>query len=454
MDKPLVPRCKPRVASPVATTTRQTVEPVDAARHLDPRVWLVWLAAVTGPALIARNPFPLAVLLIVVLTVRAAWAPALPRDGGWGGILRFAVVAAVIGVAFNALTAPFGNQRLVALPGWWPLGDAVTANALLFGLLSAAAILVIVLAGTTAALLADWPELLRSVPARFLPLAVAGSVAWSFVPQTVRTLRDIRDAQRVRGLAPTSARTLVPIIVPLLATSLERATTMAEALEARGFGGPVAPPRSSPTRRTAQGLAVAAGLPLVVAATYLLLDGAPWPAAIVAAVALVLVLLGAGLAGRRGEGRSRYRFRVWRWRDTAVLGSALLSLLATGLTLWLEPDALRYSPYPDILWPRANAPYLLSLGLLLAPAAFAPLVVTHRSAARAALGRGPKPVRGETVTSIGSMDSPAAAIQTRRCQPDRFQRPWASWPPRRRSRIPPRTALRRIPEALAGAGRG
>ena len=419
----------------------RTVPTVDAARHLDPRVWLVWLAAITVPALIARNPFPLFALLIVVLTVRAAWAPALARDAGWTFILRFAIVAAAVSVAFNALTAPFGAQVLVALPSWWPFGDVVTANAILFGVLSAAAIVVILLAGTTAGLLTDWPELLRAVPARFLPLAVAGSVAWSFVPQTVATLRDIRDAQRVRGFRLSSARTLVPLLVPLLATSLERATTMAEALEARGFGGPVDARAAASHRGSFRAIATLVGLTLAVAGSYLLLDGSVWPGG--AAGGFGLVALGWALSGHSDDARSRYRARAWRRRDTTVLTAALGSLIVTGLTLALFPDALRYSPYPDIPLPRVNVPFLLSLGLLLGPAAIAPLVATSATAARLALD--PETGSPAVLASATLKVTPfsIASPPRRRQVSGRSRQPWAGWPARQRGGPAPRQRLRR-----------
>ncbi len=439
---------------------------------MDPRVWLVWLAAVIVPALAGRNPFPLLALLIVVVVVRSAWAPALARDTGWSVILRFALIAAVISVAFNVLTAPFGDQVLLSLPGWWPLGDVVTANALVYGLLSAVAVIVIILAGTTAGSLADWPELLRSVPARFLPLAVAGSVAWAFVPQTIATLRDIRDAQRVRGITVASARTLVPIIVPLLATSLERATTMAEALESRGFGGSAERPRASLRASGIRSLATPIGLTLSIAGIYLLLDGSA-PAGVAATLTGALLIV-VTLAGGGRDARSRYRRRVWRRRDSAVLATSLASLLVTGLTLTLQGAALRYSPYPDISIPVVGLPLILALGLLLAPAVVAPLVPVRRATVQGRLAvaapggavdlspsqgepaRSPAPcgsrcaaapqVPGEGSTPLQrGRESHTTTAEAVRQRANRSRttgpRPWAAWPPTIRSG--PASAIRR-----------
>ena len=373
---PFLPRPAQTTAVTPAEPVRPLAEPIDATRHLDPRVWMVWLAAVIIPALAGRNPFPLFALLIVVVVVRSAWAPALARDVGWSLILRFAIIAAVISIVFNVLTAPFGDQVLLSLPGWWPLGDVVTANALIYGLLSAVAVVVIILAGTTAGSLADWPELLRSVPARFLPLAVAGSVAWAFIPQTIGTLRDIRDAQRVREIGVASARTLVPIVVPLLATSLERATTMAEALESRGFGGPAMRSGASSRTSRARSLAAPIGLTLGVAGVYLLLDGSALTGIAVATAGTLLIAVALAVGGR--DARSRYRNRIWRPRDSVILAASLTSLLTTGLTLTTGASALRYSPYPDIAIPVVGIPLIVALGLLLAPAIVAPLVPVRK----------------------------------------------------------------------------
>ncbi len=395
------------------------------------------------PALAGRNPFPLVALLIVVVVVRSAWAPALARDTGWALIVRLAVIASVISVIFNVLTAPFGDQVLLQLPGWWPLGDVVTANALVFGLLSAIAIVVIILAGTTVGSLADWPALLRSVPARFLSLAVAGSVAWAFVPQTIGTLRDIRDAQRVRGITVASARTLVPIIVPLLATSLERATTMAEALEARGFGGSAALPQRGVGRASLLPIAAPIGLTLLIAGAYLLLDGSP-------EVGAGLTVTGGGLiamtlAGSGRDPRSRYRRRVWRRRDTAVLVTSLLSLSVTGLSLIGTSRGLRYSPYPGISLPVVDIPLILALGLLLAPAVVAPQVPVRRESIRAALHSDELETRDSQDTlRVLSASSPGVGGRILR-SPTARPVPWASWPPAFRSgRVPRHRRLRSV----------
>ena len=255
---------------------------------LDPQVWLLWLAAAMSVPLLSRNPFPLVAAIMAVIYVRAAWSSAANRLGGRGFVALLIAIAGVSTVV-NVLTAPFGEQVIATLPGWWPGAGVLTFNALLYGLLTGLAIVTIVLAATTAAALIDWPAMLRLLPQQFLSLAVAASVAWSFIPQTVLTLGDIRDAQWARGIAPRSGRAVLPLVMPLLTTSLDRATTMAEALESRGFGGET---ESGQRRSRRPAVLTVAAITLAVPSVYLIVDGQRWPAGVCAVLCVAAASFG------------------------------------------------------------------------------------------------------------------------------------------------------------------
>src|SRR5205823_6608529 len=69
------------------------------------------------------------------------------------------------------------------------------------------------------------------------------SIAFAFVPGMIRTVRDVRDAQRLRG--ERGLRRLAPsLAVPVLGLSLERALLLAESMDARGYGTVAAPASS------------------------------------------------------------------------------------------------------------------------------------------------------------------------------------------------------------------
>jgi len=334
--------------------------------RLDPRVWLLWGLAASVPPLLGRNPLVLAAVLCAALGVRGAWAGHTPEARSWRTLVRLAALFAAIGALFNLLTAHTGDLVLVRLPDAIPiLGGPLTLNALVYGLLSGLALLVLVVVWTTLGALLDWPALLRLVPGRLATVAVAGSVAFAFVPQTVTAYREIREAQAARGYRLRGARGLVPLIVPLLTGGLERAITLAEALEARGFGGP---PEPASGGRRWRGVAVALGLTALAAGGYLLAAGRPL-------LALGVALAGAGAlaaAGRERHGqhvrRTRYRPPRWTRADTIVAVATGATLVVELAVLARDPAAFQFEPYPSLALPHVNLWLLVGLALLLAPA--------------------------------------------------------------------------------------
>ena len=262
-------------------------------RPLDPRAWLLWLVAASLPALVGRNPFTLLAVLLTVLGVRSVWGTT-PRFASWQAVVRLALVFAAVSVLFNVLTVHVGDRVIVTLPDQIPLiGGILTLNALVYGLLSGLALLVLVLIGTTVAAVLDWMALLRLLPARLATLAVASSVAWTLMPRMLVAFTEIREAQAARGHQPRRLRDAVPLLTPLLAGGLERSFQLAEALEARGFGAHAVPGAWS----WRQGTVTVVALTAAVTGAYLLAVGQAGPAVALLLGGGLLVLIGLRTAG-------------------------------------------------------------------------------------------------------------------------------------------------------------
>lgn len=342
--------------------------------RIDSRAWIAWAGAAMLPALVGRNPFVLAEVLAIAVVVHVVWRSAGTFDGlRW--FVRIAAVFTGTGVLFNVLTVHAGTFVFARLPERWPvIGGPLTVNALAYGIASGIALFTLVLVGTTVGSLLNWMDLFHALPHRLAPIAVAGSVAWTFLPQTAVAFGQIRESREMRGHRVQGVRTLLPLIVPLLAGAMDRALTTAEALEARGFGASAPEPeatRTSPVRSL--GTVTIVAMLLLVTGAAGVVSGRAGPGA--AAIAIGAALFGVVFMAPdpRGIQRTRYRSARWTWKSTAIFAAAAASALSTLLTSWLVPEALRFEPYPDLEVPQANIPLMLTLALLLVPALIPPV---------------------------------------------------------------------------------
>jgi len=353
---------------------------------LDPRAWFLWGAAASLPALAGRNPWVLSATILAVVGVRTTWAGRGMASAGWASMLRLALIFATIGAIFNLLTVHIGDRVLLRVPEHVPVvGGPLTLNALIYGVLSGAALLALVLTGTTLGAVLDGPALLRLLPARMMTVAVAGSVAWAFVPQTALAFGQIREAQAARGHRYRGVRDLAPLIVPLVGGGLERAMTMAEALESRAFGVSLGgEDGGSPGRR----VLFTAGLSGGMVGAYLLASGRAWASAMVLAGAMVSLAI--ALRERPGARmrRTRYRSPRWGWPETVIAGSAGVALAGELLALTVSPGAFAYEPYPGVGMPTIHLPLLVSIAVLMVPAFVTPPAGDATAWRRSSDGRG------------------------------------------------------------------
>ena len=137
-----------------------------------------------------------------------------------------------------------GDTVLLHLPDWLPLlGGPVTLESLAYGATNGLTLTVIF--GGFAVLNRVTPvrDLVQFAPRAFHEAGVVLSIAFTFIPQTTRSLARIREAQAVRGHRARGLRDWLPIVVPLLVSGLERSVGLAEAMvvdtqcDAKGVSG-------------------------------------------------------------------------------------------------------------------------------------------------------------------------------------------------------------------------
>ena len=148
----------------------------------------------------------------------------------------------------------------------------------------------------------DPSAVVRLAPRRFHEPALAASLALSIAPRTIASAARVREAQQLRGIRIPRWRSLPALAVPVLATGMEEAVTLAESMDARGHG------RGRRTRYRPE----------------------RWTAAAVLVAAAATVAAGAFLVAaveRRSAGCIRRR-RRWPGRPSIRRWSRLIGLLA------------------------------------------------------------------------------------------------------------------------------
>lgn len=337
--------------------------------------WLVWLAAALVVLSLTNNPLYLLVMLLVVTLVFVACRDARPLAQAyrlffvagfalWLGYVLFSVVT-VGGGRGSTVLVTLPRLTLPPLLGGITFGGPVAAEDLAWGATRGLRLWALVALFGAFNALVDHYRLLRMTPRSLFHAGLVVTIALTFVPQLVRSLLDIREAQHLRGHRFRGLRSYVALVSPLLASSLERSIQLAEALDARGYG------------RTQAGTYAIARYQLTVIGGILLLGagvfawlyyGRPTlvPSALLGATGAALFAVAARGLGRLVP-RTTYRRERWRRRDTlANLAAAACALGWAALRAW--DSGLVYTPYPILSAPPFSLLAGAALLLLLAPA--------------------------------------------------------------------------------------
>jgi energy-coupling factor transport system permease protein len=221
------------------------------------------LLAAAGTAALLADKLSAVALLTAVLLAVCLRAPAQRRR-----VYLFGAFSTALGVfVLSPLlwSAPDGTVlwQGPTVPVLGPLD--VTTTELVAAALNALRLAALALAFSAYALLVDHDRLVAAAGrARRSALAVA--LATRLVPSLERDAVGLAESVRGRGVALEGARGYATLLSPLVAGSLERATNLAEAMEARGFGrsGSTRAPRPPWSRRDR--LALVLAVLLVVAA--------------------------------------------------------------------------------------------------------------------------------------------------------------------------------------------
>jgi energy-coupling factor transport system permease protein len=274
---------------------------------MNPRALALWSLSGVTIALSTGSPVYRVLVLLCALNVLLAFR----RPGvSLRGLLIALGVAAAIAIATTTLASHTGDHTFLVMPAGIPvIGGALTLEAVVFGASTGLGIAAAVLAAAPLSLVLQPHALVDALPGALARTGAAIGTALNLIPGIARSATEIRDAQRMRGWRSRRVREWPDLAVPVVLTALEGSITLAEAMEARGYGSGSRTHFSEqalrPTDVTVAVVAVAAAAVFVAfRVTGAITDWYPfpdlsWPAVGVAGVLCCLALLTPVLVWRR-----------------------------------------------------------------------------------------------------------------------------------------------------------
>lgn len=241
--------------------------------RLNPVAKLAATLVLTGALLVSIDPVSAGVTLVAVLALvpvtgiraREVWLRTWP----------IAVGALIAGAA----TTLYGRPSGAVYVEWGVLrvsdGSIQLALAIVLRVLAIAVPSVLLLATTDPTDLADGLAQILRLPARFV---IGGLAGLRLVGLLVEDWRELALARRARGVADTArVRRLLGQTFALLVLAIRRGSHLATAMEARGFGAPVARTWARPSRLHARdAVVVAVALAIAVASVVVSVAVGAW----------------------------------------------------------------------------------------------------------------------------------------------------------------------------------
>ena len=227
-------------------TFGQYFESNSFAHRLDPRTKLILLVCVIVFIFIAQGWLPLAVVAIFIfISIKFSKVPLKMYLKNLKSILPIIIFTMVINLFYGA------EGRV--LLSFWKL--SITTGSIDRALYMAARIILLIVVSailtytTTPNDLTDAIENLLS-PLKFIglknavhTLAMMMTIALRFIPTLIEETQKIMNAQKARGADLENGKlierikALIPILIPLLISSVRRAYELAEAMECRCYNG-------------------------------------------------------------------------------------------------------------------------------------------------------------------------------------------------------------------------
>jgi energy-coupling factor transport system permease protein len=183
-----------------------------------------------------RNPVYLLLAFCCLLTTGAVIARKKNQPHWLANNLRFLMTMLFLSSLINTLFTHSGNTVLFTLPeNWLLIGGEFTLESLIFGLINGLVIGSLYITFNVLNLALSVKQMRLLIPTIFHPITLTITIALTFFPSIQKRAREIKEAQMIRGNEMKRISDWLPLLLPLLITSLENAFLLSESMSSRGF---------------------------------------------------------------------------------------------------------------------------------------------------------------------------------------------------------------------------
>jgi len=310
--------------------------------------WVAWLIAGMVFLISTRNPIYIIISLVLLLILGAHLSKKKDLKGWVNQNIRFLGTMILLSTLINGLFTHAGQSVIFTLPANWLLiGGNITYESLVYGVVNGLIIGALYLLFNIFNLALSTKQITRLIPPAFHPLTMMITVSLTFFPSIQERAREIKEAQIIRGNPIRKVSDWLPIMIPLLITSLEKAILLSESMTARGFHSQV------------KGRNPSLGLAGLILAIFSVFSG--WVLSLYnypQLVSIMLYVLGAALLflvlflTGRGSRITNLHRESWQVLDVIIIGLFAVGLV-TLIGVQIDPrlPSLGYSPYPSLVFP-------------------------------------------------------------------------------------------------------
>jgi len=310
--------------------------------------WVLWLIAMMVFLLPNRNPIYLIACIFALFGLGAFLVKKKQKSFWLSQNIRFLVTMVFISTVINTFFTHTGQTMLFQLPdNWLLIGGKITVESMVYGAINGLVIASLYLVFNIINLALSVKQLTRLIPIAFHPVAMIVTIALTFFPSIQQRTREIKEAQMIRGNPMKKISDWVPLMIPLLVTSLEKAILLSESMTSRGFHA------QHGTKSTRMMIIALIGAVFAVFSGWIfqLYD---YPDAFSTIFYIVggLIVFWVFFISSRQTKVTRFHQDIWMSSD--ILGTIVFSLLFVGLLISriiFQHPVLSFTPYPVLSLP-------------------------------------------------------------------------------------------------------